>query len=274
MNVNRRQALGALGAAVLARALNAAEARPSFHAVDHFGITCSDSKKAAGFYAQLFGATVYKEKMNERRYVKIGPCYVSLAPPGANQAANYRVDHVCPGVEPFDIPALERYLNSVDIKFRHTDDFGPFIPDPDNPGIQIQWWTWNSWPPTIKTSAPEPPNMSGPPIFSAVGMDHVLLQVNDPEKSAAFYEKLFGAVAERTENRTWFQAGASRVGLSKAASGERPGVNHVCVLAAAFDRAEAVRKLEQAGAKIDAMESASSIEFRDPDGVRLQVMYR
>ena len=234
------------------------------------GLTVADSKKAAAFYARLFGPTVYKEKMNERRYVRVGPCYISLAPPAANQPANYRVDHVCPGVEPFDIPALEAYLKSQDVAFRHTEDFGPFIPDPDS--ISIQWWTWNSWPPTIKTSAAEPPPSTGAPIFQATGMDHILLQVPDPEKSTAFYAKLFGPVVQRAANRIWFQVGASRIGLSSTPSGQRPGVNHFCVAAAKFERAEAVRQLQQAGAAVQTGEAANDIQFRDPDGVLVQVM--
>jgi catechol-2,3-dioxygenase len=65
--------------------MRGAEARPVFHAVDHVGITVSDPKKAAEFYGQLFGAIVYKEAMSEKRYVKVGPCYLSLTSSGSNQ---------------------------------------------------------------------------------------------------------------------------------------------------------------------------------------------
>jgi catechol 2,3-dioxygenase-like lactoylglutathione lyase family enzyme len=182
------------------------------------------------------------------------------------------VDHICPGAEPCDLPAIERYLNSAGVKFRHYDDFGSFIEDPENPSISIQWWTWNSWSASIKTSAPDRLNLSGTPLFNASGTDHILLQVSDPQKSEVFYEKLFGPPVQRAESRIWFQVGTSRIGLSKTATGGRPGVDHVCVLVSAFNRETAVRKLEGAGAKVQAMESATSIEFRDPDGVSMQVM--
>ena len=267
---SRRDALKFLSAGALsATALRGAE-RPRFHALDHVGLTVSDAKKAAAFYARLFGNTVYKETMAERRYVKAGPCYLAMAPPGANQPARYRVDHVCPGVEPFDVPALESYLQSQKIPFRHTDGFGPFIPEPN--GINIQWWMWSSWLDTIKTSAPEPPPETGAPIFQAAGIDHVLVQTAELDQSAELYEKLFGPVAQRTATRIWFKVGPSRIGLTSAAAGQSPGVNHFCFTVAAFDRASAVRNLEQAGAKIQAGEAANDLQFRDPDGILVQVM--
>jgi hypothetical protein len=43
-------------------------------------------------------------------------------------------------------------------------------------------------------------------------------------------------------------------------------------LAESFDHASAVKKLEQAGAKVEAPEAAGAVEFRDPDGFLVQVM--
>lgn len=62
-----------------------------------------------------------------------------------------------------------------------------------------------------------------------------LLNVADPEKSAAVYEKIFGAVPERKSNRIWFQTGRSRIGLLPSPEGQRAGVNHFCVAAAPFN---------------------------------------
>jgi catechol 2,3-dioxygenase-like lactoylglutathione lyase family enzyme len=267
--MTRRETLKVLSAGALAATRLSAADRPSFHALDHVGLTVSDAKKAASFYARVFGPTVYKETMNDRRYVKAGPCYLAMAPPGANQSSNYRVDHICPGVEPYDIPSLETYLKEQNVTFRHTDDFGPFIPDPN--GINVQWWMWSSWVPTIKTSAPEPQPLAGEPIFEATGIDHILIQTADLAKSVSFYEKLFGPVSQRTGTRTWFKVGPSRVGLSTVAAGQSPGVNHVCFNVASLDRVAGSRKLEQAGAKIQPGEAPNDLQFRDPDGILFQI---
>src|SRR5690242_342282 len=70
-----------------------------------------------------------------------------------------------------------------------------------------------------------------------------LLNVADPEKSAAVYEKIFGAVAERKNNRIWFQTGSSRIGLLPSPEGQRAGVNQFCVAAAPFNYEAAAKKL-------------------------------
>ena len=278
--LSRREVLGVLGVGasaagtLLASRLAAAEAAPRFAALDHVGLTVADSHQTATFFARVFGNVVYKETMNERRYVKLGPCYVSMAPqavPAGKQAPpNYRVDHVCPGIQAFDNAAVEAYLKSQDVNFRPVQGFGPFVPDPD--GITIQLWTWNSWGLSIKNSALESQPVTGEPIFQPTGIEHLLLQVTDPEKSAKFYEKLFGPVTQRANNRIWFRAGGSRIGLLALPSGQRPGVNHFCVSAAAFDYDAATKKLQQAGAKMEKPEVSGAPEFRDPNGILVQVM--
>jgi hypothetical protein len=51
-------------------------------------------------------------------------------------------------------------------------------------------------------------------------------------------------------------------------------MNHFCVVAAAFDYADSVKKLEQAGAKIETPEVAGAPESHDPDGHLVQVIAR
>src|SRR5262249_37078801 len=116
--------------------------------------------------------------------------------------------------------------------------------------------------------------IGGEPIFRPTSIDHVLLNVTDPEKSAAFYEKVLGPVAQRATDRIWFQVGSTRVGVTKTPSGNQAGVNHWCVAAAAFDAAAARKRLEQAGAKLVPGENANDVQFNDPDGYRVQVVSR
>ena len=99
-----------------------------------------------------------------------------------------------------------------------------------------------------------------------------MLDVSDLDKSVAFYEKVFGPVTQRGNNRTWFQAGKSRLGLLPVAGGKRGGVNHFCVSAAPFEYADATKALVKIGAKLEAPEVAGAPEFRDPDGILVQVM--
>ena len=266
---DRRELLTMLGAGALAarRAFAAAEPAVRFTALDHVAIAVSDVDKSVAFYTRVFGNNVLRNKETTRRYIKLGSCYVAIAPPAQGQE-NHRVDHICPGVENFDAANVKGYLQQRGLPFRDSA-LGPFVTDPD--GIQVQLWKFDSWSETVRTAMPESHPINGEPIFRPTGLDHILLDVTDPEKSAVFYEKIFGPVTQRNNNRTWFQVGKSRIGLLAVANGRRPGVNHFCVSAATFDRDAAMKKLEQAGAKREASENAADTQFRDPDGILVQV---
>jgi catechol 2,3-dioxygenase-like lactoylglutathione lyase family enzyme len=106
-----------------------------------------------------------------------------------------------------------------------------------------------------------------PAALIPIGLDHILLNVSDPEKAAATYAQVLGPVVERATNRIWFQAGVSRIGLTQTPQGQRPGVNHFCLKAEKFDPAAAKKQLEQAGIKPE----PTGTEFRDPDGSLIQV---
>jgi catechol 2,3-dioxygenase-like lactoylglutathione lyase family enzyme len=110
------------------------------------------------------------------------------------------------------------------------------------------------------------------PIFRPTGLDHILLNVSDPDKSIAHYRKFLGQPMPGNNNRTWFQVGASRIGLLQTPTGERSGVNHFAVSAASFNYDTAIRRLQQIGARVESSEVAGAAQFRDPDGLLIQVM--
>ena len=103
----------------------------------------------------------------------------------------------------------------------------------DADGIRIQLSPENGWsflrPPTF---APDTVAVRDEPVFRPAGIEHVLLNVADPDASAGFYEKIFGPVALRNNNRIWFRLGRSRIGLLKTPDGQRPGVDYFLVSAA------------------------------------------
>jgi catechol 2,3-dioxygenase-like lactoylglutathione lyase family enzyme len=99
----------------------------------------------------------------------------------------------------------------------------------------------------------------------------VLLNVADPEASVGFYERVFGPVAARNNNRIWFRVGRSRIGLLKTPDGQRAGANHFCVSAAPFDYDAVVARLTARGVKVEPPELPGAPSFRDPDGMLLQV---
>jgi catechol 2,3-dioxygenase-like lactoylglutathione lyase family enzyme len=263
----RREMLGVLGAGAFAVSkAAAADSALRFTALDHVEFLVSDVEESAAFYARVFGNSVLRNNKTTRRYVKIGASYLAM------DKGQVQVDHVCAGIPNFDVAAVHAYLDAKGIAYRDFPSGKDLaVADPD--GTRLQLATDNGWAQLLGgTASPETISSAGEAIFRPTGIDHILLNVTDPEKSAAFYEKILGPVTQRNNNRIWFQAGTGRIGLLKTPAGEKAGVNHYCVSVAAFDYDTAVKKLQQAGVKLDRAEIAASPDLRDPDGYRVQVM--
>jgi catechol 2,3-dioxygenase-like lactoylglutathione lyase family enzyme len=276
-DLSRREAIMTLMAgAVTARNAFAAEAA-AFHCggIDHLALAVDDLEKSVHFYARIFGATVLKEKTNPRHYIKLGPNYVAMAPPGQGQVAP-SINHFCPGIVNFDLAATKSKLDQMGIKYREAPPVGLFVPDPD--GTLLQLWTENSWSRLGETAAPDAmrdaPPMRGEPLLRPTAIDHILINVSDVSKSVAFYQKILGGVIRvgGTPERTWFSAGGKdRVGIELAESGRKPGIDHYC-LTAEFDRAKLTKGLEAAGAKIIQGDVAAGLDFLDVNGIHVQIL--
>jgi catechol 2,3-dioxygenase-like lactoylglutathione lyase family enzyme len=276
-DLSRREAIMTLMAgAVTARNAFAAEAA-AFHCggIDHLALAVDDLEKSVHFYARIFGATVLKEKSNPRHYIKLGPNYVAMAPPGQGQVAP-SINHFCPGIVNFDLAATKSKLDQMGIKYREAPPVGLFVPDPD--GTLLQLWTENSWSRLGETAAPDAmrdaPPMRSEPLLRPTAIDHILINVSDVSKSVAFYQKILGGVIRvgGTPERTWFSAGGKdRVGIELAESGRKPGIDHYC-LTAEFDRAKLTKGLEAAGAKIIQGDVAAGLDFLDVNGIHVQIL--
>jgi catechol 2,3-dioxygenase-like lactoylglutathione lyase family enzyme len=255
-----------LGAGTLAAAV--ADSPLRFTALDHVETSAPDAAKSAAFYASVFGGPVWKNNKTPRRYVKLGPCYIAIE----QGREPFGVDHFSIGIEDYRIADIHIYLQQRGIAYKDYPSGRDLnVTDPD--GIHVQLSADNTWAQlSTGTASPEPGRSAGDPIFRPTGLDHILLNVSDPEASAGFYEKIFGAVTQRNNNRIWFQTGRSRIGLLKTPAGRKAGVNHFCVTAEMFDYAAAMKKLSSANARVEKPDVAGAPEFRDPDGLLIQVM--
>jgi catechol 2,3-dioxygenase-like lactoylglutathione lyase family enzyme len=239
-----------------------------FSALDHVEISEPDAAKSAALYARIFGGPIWKNNKTPRRYVRFGPCYIAIE----QGREPFGVDHFSAGIEGFQIASIHSYLDQRGIAYKdYPSGRDLSVTDPD--GIHLQLSAYTTWTQLESgTASPESGPPDTQPIFQPTGLDHILLNVSDPEKSAAFYEKIFGPVSQRNNNRIWFQVGKSRVGLLQTPSGQKPGVNHFCVAAAPFDYSTATKKLAETNAHLEKPEVAGAPEFRDLDGLLVQVM--
>ena len=105
-------------------------------------------------------------------------------------------------------------------------------------------------------------------------IDHVAVGTRDPDETAAFYERIFGARVVKTEGHP-VMAYLGNTGFAFH-EGNGPG-DHVGIRMTADEQAELKRRLDDAGiewAERD-HEIAVGVFFEDPDGRQLEaIVYR
>src|SRR5579862_2731998 len=133
--MTRRDALFVLGAAAAMPQVRA-QGGALLHAtrVDHCSLAVGDIDQAMLFYRRLFGNEVLKDSRTPRRYLRLGPCYVAIAPAPAGEAK--RIDHFAVGIENFNEAGMQRTLESAGLKVRKSN-VGLFVLDPDGNSVQI-----------------------------------------------------------------------------------------------------------------------------------------
>ena len=273
---NRREALTTLAGGVFAaKAASGAPASGtapfSFSGLEHIALAVPNTEKSVRFYTRLFGNTVMKEKTNPRHYVRAGSNYIAMAPPGQGQVSP-AINHFCPGIVNFDLATAKRALDGLGIQYREASGVGLFASDPD--GTLIQLWTENSWAHLSETAVPASLASQGEPLLCPTGIDHILINISNPERSVAFYEKILGPIINPASRprRTWFSAGGgTRVGLALVESAQKPGIDHFC-FTAPFDRAALSKAVEAAGATIIKGDVEAGIDFLDVNGIYMQVL--
>jgi catechol 2,3-dioxygenase-like lactoylglutathione lyase family enzyme len=124
------------------------------------------------------------------------------------------------------------------------------------------------------------------PLVRPMGLDHIMLNVSDVEKSAKYYRLLFGKEWSKNTNpdRLWFQIGGTRLGIQAVKPGESPKVDHFCVSVANYDPASVAAGLKELGAEILSASDESQdrvrfrdlelLRFKDPNGVVVELRGR
>jgi catechol 2,3-dioxygenase-like lactoylglutathione lyase family enzyme len=282
--VGRRDVIKMLGVGTLAAAAVSAatEAPFRFSGLDHIILPTTDMAKSLTFYARIFGNTILKDNNGPNHHVKLGPNYLTLVPAGQK-------GHFGLGIQNYQMADVKRTLDQAGVQSHEVAGAGLMFMDLD--GIPVQLWAENSWSQLSRTASPISIAAAGEPLVRPTQINHLLLAVADPEKSAVFYEKFLGSPFSRAAEpkRIWYRAGKDRVGLSPLAgaaqskdqvngqhiaSGLEVGLDHIG-LVAPFDRAALTKELQAAGAKMLPQvltgPDAAAIDFRDVNGFRLQI---
>lgn len=265
---SRRQAMQRLGAgaiALLARGVARADDLPLHTTgIEHFGYTVPDPEAAAKFYGRIFDGQLFQEKDPPPRfYVKIGSGYLAF---GGNASVSPSIDHFCALVENYQPQEMRKSLEGAGVSMS-PGPFGMAL-DPDALRLQLLRVPGG----LAKTIVPAYRLSQDDALFEAIAPDHVMLHVSDLDRSAEHYRKIFGPEASRTKKpeRVWFGAARTKLGIERAADGEKPSIHHICVRVAGFEKKSALEKLKRNG--IESMISGEGfVRFRDPNGIVMEL---
>jgi glyoxylase I family protein len=117
-------------------------------------------------------------------------------------------------------------------------------------------------------------------MIEASGIDHIVLHVSDVQRSKQFYTELLGMTPYRENDRQVFlHAGAQGVALFKKPDGSPVpaggDMNHLALKVAGGTYESLKSELEAHGVKVSGRPGDDHcIYFQDPDGHRLQLMFR
>jgi hypothetical protein len=110
--------------------------------------------------------------------------------------------------------------------------------------------------------------VTGLGLVTPLGVDHMLLLVNDVERSLPYYRLVYGAQTEGprdTNGRVWLRLERNtRIGLQKVANGEMPRIGHYAIKVARFDRGADIEvrglRLLDESSELERMKAAPPIQ--------------
>ena len=117
-------------------------------------------------------------------------------------------------------------------------------------------------------------------MIEASGIDHIVLHVSDVQRSKQFYTELLGMTPYRENDRQVFlHAGAQGFALFKKTDGSPVpaggDMNHLALKVAGGTYESLKSELEAHGVSVSGRPGDDHcIYFQDPDGHRLQLMFR
>jgi catechol 2,3-dioxygenase-like lactoylglutathione lyase family enzyme len=249
--------------------------------LEHLDIVVPDTAASARFYKRVFDSALHQQEFRGtiRYFVLLGTLpadrqvgYIAIGARSADRPI--AIGHYCALAESADRAALEEELVGAGYP-APAGGFG-MIPDPD--GLELQLFT----PPAglVAVAAPSPLEVEQHGLLTPRGMDHVLLQVSDMERSRRYYRFIYGDGLESSDpkypNRIWFALGAqTRLGLEPIPAGGRPRIERFGIKVAPFDHGVVAAGLKAIGAELlSGPEEPSLVRFRDNYGITVEVSAR
>jgi glyoxylase I family protein len=245
--------------------------------LEHLDIVVPDPAASAQFYARIFRTALHQQPVRDtlRYFVLLGDLpadrqvgYVAI---GAAAGRAPAIGHYCVLAKVYDRAVMAGTLQAAGFGVAAAGPTGMW-PDPD--GLELQLFQ----PPAglVTAAVPSPLPVTRDGLLTPRGVDHVLLRVNNLEKSLAYYRLVYGAAAERPRDatgRVWFQlAGGTRIGLQESSAGQPPAIAHYALKVAPFDRSALETRLRESGSRVvAAADEPDVVRFPDNNGIIVEV---
>jgi catechol 2,3-dioxygenase-like lactoylglutathione lyase family enzyme len=231
--------------------------------LEHLDIVVPDTAASAKFYMRVFKTRLHQQPVRDslRYFVLLGDLpadrqvgYIAIGAAAPGRAPS--IGHYCTLAKVYDRAGMAKQLETAGFPgIRGTGGLGMW-PDPD--GIELQLFQ----PPAglVTAAVPSTLDLQNDGLVTPSGVDHVMLLVNDVEKSLPYYRLVYGdGVEERHSTalraggeggRVWLNLEKStRIGIEKAPDG-MARIGHYAIKVAPFDRRAVTARLQQLGAKI------------------------
>ncbi|MGZ3272728.1 MAG: hypothetical protein ACXU82_01605 [Caulobacteraceae bacterium] len=239
--------------------------------IEHVSFWVPDVAEAGAFYGKVFNPALHKEKDPPLRYYVPLTTAADPKPPlayiaiGAANGRPTQIDHYCVLAQDYNPAAMTERLKQEGVRAAQR---GVFI---DDDGLQLQvLGTPAGLAPTTEPAGRISPDA---PIFEPIGIENVVVQVPDLDRSAAYYRRFLNGKTTREGDRLWIDVANTRLALEKMAPGAKPVISSFCARVRPFDRAAVTRKLQALGAEIIPAGKVDGdvLRFRSPMGLVVDV---
>jgi catechol 2,3-dioxygenase-like lactoylglutathione lyase family enzyme len=238
---------------------------PDYASIDHIEFFVTDMERSLKFYTRLFGDDLWKNNQTERRYLILGNNYMAF-----EQRDSVKVDHVCFGINDFDIAKVHNFLDMQGIAWQDYPSGNDLRVD-DRDGTRTQLAQNNTWKQLSQTTAsPEAYTLTEDPVFNPLAIDEVFISVADLEVDSLFYSRLLHQTGTLQAGSLWFDIGNARLRLTQTPVGQSSGINYFAVLVSNTDLGAAAEAVFAAGGIIENI-LPDGFSFWDPDGHRVLV---
>ena len=245
--------------------------------LEHLDIVVPDTAASAKFYNRIFKSAVHQQPVRDslRYFILLGDLpadrqvgYIAI---GAANGRPPAIGHYCSLAKVYDRAGMAKQLEASGFPgIRGAGGLGMW-PDPD--GIELQLFQ----PPAglVTAAVPSTLDVANDGLVTPRGVDHVVLQVSNLDKSLPYYRLVYGAGVEspRENGRVWLRlANNTRIGLENVSGGRAPAIGHFAIKVAPFDRAAVAARLRELGANaLPSPDEPDVLRFVDNNGITVEL---